>query len=55
MSQLERDIHYIKMAMDMAEKAEEKGEVPVGAILVKDDEVISTGFNFCIGSHDPSA
>ena len=55
MSQLERDIHYMTMAMDMAEKAEEKGEVPVGAILVKDDEVISTGFNFCIGSHDPSA
>lgn len=55
MSQLERDIHYMKMAMDMAEKAEEKGEVPVGAVLVKEDEVISTGFNFCIGLHDPSA
>ncbi len=55
MSQTERDIHYMKMAMDMAAKAEEKGEVPVGAILVKNDEVISAGFNFCIGLHDPSA
>ncbi|WP_394392194.1 tRNA adenosine(34) deaminase TadA [Shewanella woodyi] len=55
MSQTERDIHYMKLAMDMAAKAEEKGEVPVGAILVKNDEVISAGFNFCIGLHDPSA
>lgn len=55
LAQTVRDIHYMKMAMDMAVKAEEKGEVPVGAILVKDDEVISAGFNFCIGLHDPSA
>ncbi|MCL1059022.1 tRNA adenosine(34) deaminase TadA [Shewanella gelidimarina] len=45
----------MKMAMEMATKAEEKGEVPVGAVLVKEGEVISAGFNFSIGLHDPSA
>ncbi|MGS0683028.1 tRNA adenosine(34) deaminase TadA [Shewanella sp. 125m-7] len=55
MSQEQQDIHFMKMAMDMATKAEEKGEVPVGAVLVKDGEVISAGFNFSIGLHDPSA
>ncbi|GIU34249.1 MULTISPECIES: tRNA adenosine(34) deaminase TadA [unclassified Shewanella] len=55
MSQQEQDIHFMKMAMDMAIKAEEKGEVPVGAVLVKNGEVVSAGFNFSIGLHDPSA
>ncbi|MGS0727190.1 deaminase, partial [Shewanella sp. 0m-11] len=45
----------MKMAMDMAIKAEERGEVPVGAVLVKDGDVVSAGFNFSIGLHDPSA
>ncbi|PKG56448.1 tRNA adenosine(34) deaminase TadA [Shewanella sp. Choline-02u-19] len=55
MSQQEQDSRFMKMAMEMATKAEEKGEVPVGAVLVKEGEVISAGFNFSIGLHDPSA
>ncbi|MGS0695253.1 tRNA adenosine(34) deaminase TadA [Shewanella sp. 0m-4] len=55
MSQEQQDIHFMKMAMDMAIKAEERGEVPVGAVLVKDGDVVSAGFNFSIGLHDPSA
>ncbi|WP_272898551.1 tRNA adenosine(34) deaminase TadA [Shewanella halifaxensis] len=51
----QQDLHFMKMAMDMATKAEAKGEVPVGAVLVKDGEVVSAGFNYCIGLHDPSA
>lgn len=43
------------MALAMAEKAEQHGEVPVGAVLVRDDELIAAGFNFSIGLHDPSA
>ncbi|WOT06202.1 tRNA adenosine(34) deaminase TadA [Shewanella youngdeokensis] len=54
-SQQQQDIHFMKMAMNMAEKAEAKGEVPVGAVLVKDGEVVSAGFNYSIGLHDPSA
>ncbi|MCL1125065.1 tRNA adenosine(34) deaminase TadA [Shewanella surugensis] len=45
----------MQMAIEMAKKAEAKGEVPVGAVLVKEGQVISTGFNFSIGLHDPSA
>lgn len=54
-TQAEQDIHWMKQAMVLAAKAEAHGEVPVGAILVKDGQVIATGFNFCIGAHDPTA
>ncbi|WP_298768760.1 tRNA adenosine(34) deaminase TadA [uncultured Shewanella sp.] len=55
MSQLIEDQYFMKMAMEMAVKAEERGEVPVGAVLVKGGQVISTGFNLSITLHDPSA
>ncbi|CAM3378634.1 tRNA adenosine(34) deaminase TadA [Shewanella violacea] len=54
-SQLALDQHFMSMAMEMAHKAEAVGEVPVGAVLVKHGQVISAGFNYCIGLHDPSA
>ena len=53
--QAEQDIKWMKVALAMAKKAEENNEVPVGAVLVKDDELIATGFNYCIGLNDPSA
>ncbi|WP_346348097.1 tRNA adenosine(34) deaminase TadA [Shewanella abyssi] len=55
MAQANEDSRFMMMAMQMAAKAEEKGEVPVGAVLVKDGAVISGGFNYSIGLHDPSA
>ncbi|WP_084267027.1 tRNA adenosine(34) deaminase TadA [Shewanella marina] len=55
MQQVERDQFWMQKAIDMAAKAEAHGEVPVGAILVKDDEIIAAGFNHCIGLHDPTA
>ncbi|MDB2386299.1 tRNA adenosine(34) deaminase TadA [Shewanella sp.] len=54
-AQAKEDNRFMKMAMEMAAKAEEKGEVPVGAVLVKNGEVVSAGFNYSIGLHDPSA
>ena len=42
-------------AIALAGKASELGEVPVGALVVKDGEVIGTGFNAPISKHDPSA
>ena len=41
--------------MEMAEKAREIGEVPVGAIIVKDNEIISYGYNKVIMNNDPTA
>ena len=45
----------MKAALKAAKKAWENGEVPVGAVLVKDDEIISTGQNSPISSNDPTA
>lgn len=43
------------MALALARRAEQAGEVPVGALLVRDGLVIGEGWNRPIGSHDPSA
>lgn len=45
----------MRLALAEADKAWAQGEVPVGAVVVKDGEVIATGFNQPITSHDPTA
>ena len=45
----------MSLALDEARKAHEAGEVPVGAIVVLDGEVIGAGFNQPISAHDPTA
>jgi tRNA(adenine34) deaminase len=50
-----REVHFMSLARAAAERARAAGEVPVGAIVVRGDEVIGTGFNHPIGAHDPSA
>lgn len=49
------DIEFMQQALGLAEQARESGEVPVGAVLVKNDEIVAQGFNRPIASHDPSA
>ncbi|MDR5750801.1 MULTISPECIES: tRNA adenosine(34) deaminase TadA [unclassified Caballeronia] len=51
----ERDRRFMALAQEAAEAARAAGEVPVGAVLVRGDEVIATGFNHPIRGHDPSA
>lgn len=51
----ERDIFWMRQAIALATQAEALGEVPVGALVVKGDALISTGFNQSITCHDPSA
>lgn len=46
---------FMHAALELAEKAENLGEVPVGAVVVKDGEIIGRGFNAPISRHDPSA
>ena len=36
---------YIKEALELAQKAKQLGEVPVGAVIVKDGEIIASGYN----------
>jgi len=53
--QAELDRQFMKQALEQAQLAALAGEVPVGAILVRDGQVISKGFNKPITNHDPSA
>ena len=45
----------MKKALQLACKAEQAGEVPVGAIIVKDDQLIAEGWNQPITSHDATS
>jgi tRNA(adenine34) deaminase len=45
----------MREALAMAERAREAGEVPVGAVVVIDGEVVGRGANQPIGAHDPTA
>jgi len=45
----------MRLALEQAATAQANGEVPVGAVLVRGDEVIATGANQPIATHDPTA
>ncbi len=49
------DEKWMSFALEQARKAEKEGEVPVGAILVKDDLVIARAHNKPISTNDPTA
>lgn len=53
--QAELDRQFMQQALSQAKLAASAGEVPVGAVLVRDGQVISTGFNQPITNSDPSA
>jgi tRNA(adenine34) deaminase len=49
------DLHFMELALDLAREAGALGEVPVGAVVVLEGEVIGRGCNRPIDRHDPSA
>lgn len=51
----EQDKAWMRHALRLAQRAEALGEVPVGAVLVKDNSCISEGWNNPIASHDATA
>lgn len=51
----ENDLHWMRHAIELARQGQESGEVPVGAVIVKDDQIVGEGWNQPIGQHDPSA
>ncbi|MBU2881409.1 tRNA adenosine(34) deaminase TadA [Psychrosphaera sp. B3R10] len=55
MSDSELDVKWMQYAMALAEKAEAQGEIPVGAVIVKEDEVLGEGWNQPITLHDSTA
>ena len=52
---LQQDIDGMLTALAQAEKAAGEGEIPVGAVVVVNGEVIATGRNCSIATSDPSA
>ena len=49
------DFFWMERALGLARQAEANGEVPVGAVLVRDEDIIGEGYNSPISRHDPSA
>jgi tRNA(adenine34) deaminase len=49
------DADFMRQALQLAAQAQQRAEVPVGAVLVRGDQVIATGSNRPIASHDPTA
>ena len=49
------DQQFMTLALDLARAGAEHNEVPVGAVVVLDGEIIGRGFNQPIGGHDPTA
>jgi tRNA(adenine34) deaminase len=55
MKQVELDRQFMQQALEQAGLAALAGEVPVGAVIVRNGEVIARAFNQPITKHDPSA
>jgi len=51
----DKDIYFMKQALREAEKAYERNEVPVGAIIVFEDKIIGRGYNQTLSLKDPTA
>jgi len=49
------DVDFMREALKLAEQAALAGEVPVGAVVVKNGDIVGRGFNAPISRHDPSA
>jgi tRNA(adenine34) deaminase len=49
------DADFMREALTLAQQAETLGEVPVGAVVVKDGTIIGRGYNQPVSTHDPTA
>lgn len=54
-AQAETDARWMRHALKLARRAQDLGEVPVGALLVQGEDIVAEGWNRPIASHDPSA
>ena len=51
----ENHLKWMQYALKLAERSRDEGEVPVGAVIIKDGELISEGWNQPIERHDATA
>jgi tRNA(adenine34) deaminase len=49
------DEQYMRRALDLARRAQDEGEVPIGAVVVLQQQIIGEGWNRPIGAADPTA
>ena len=49
------DERFMRRALELAQRAEEEGEVPVGALVVLDGQILGEGWNRPIAASDPTA
>lgn len=49
------DAHFMRRALELARRAQEEGEVPVGAVVVVDERIVGEGWNRPISASDPTA
>jgi len=49
------DEAWMRYAIRLAQRAEQQGEVPVGAVIVKNNRCLAEGWNNAIKTHDPTA
>jgi tRNA(adenine34) deaminase len=50
-----RDVEWMSRALELAESAASRGEVPVGAVITKEQEIVAEGHNLTVTSNDPTA
>ena len=48
------DLEYMRLALELAAQAAERGDVPVGALVVREGRILGTGFNTRERDHDPT-
>lgn len=53
--EMERDEFFMRQALLEAERAREKGEVPIGAVSVRGDKIVARGHNETIRKNDPTS
>ena len=49
------DEGYMRRALELAKRAQDEGEVPIGALVVVEDEILGEGWNRPIAASDPTA
>jgi tRNA(adenine34) deaminase len=52
---MDADVRFMKEALGLAHRAQEQGEVPVGAVLVSNGKTIGAGWNRPITANDPTS
>ena len=55
LTSMSEDVKWMQRAYELAQKAKEHDEVPVGAVIVYENRIIGAGWNQPISSHDPTA